>query len=99
MFEELFSRKQQSKTTARQLPKEVDAVQRVSGGGKRTRHSSMTVDSYIWLKRLVVSCIVILGVGIIGLAAYGLISDFVSYSGGAPVESSSVQPGAAEPGE
>lgn len=91
MFEELFSRKRQSKTTARELPKEIDAVQRVSGGGKRTRHSSMTVDSYTWTKRIVVGCIVLVGVGIIAAAAYGLISDFITYSAGVPVGSSSAQ--------
>jgi len=47
----------------------------------------------------VVSCIVLIGVGIIGSAAYGLVSDFITYSAGAPVDSSSVQPLAAEPGE
>ena len=99
MFEELFSRKRQSRTTDRQLPKEIDAVQKISGGGKRSRHSSMTVDSYLWIKRAVVSCIVLIGVGIIGSAAYGLVSDFITYSAGAPVDSSSVQPPAAEPGE
>jgi len=99
MFEELFSRKRQSKTTERALPKEIDAVQKVSGGGKRSRHTSMSVDSYILTLRVVVTSVVLLGVGIIGVAAYGLVSDFITYSAGAPVDSSSVQRPAAEPGE
>lgn len=99
MFEELFSRKKQSNTTARQLPKEVDAIQKIRKGGKRTRHSSMAVDSYLWINRIVVGCIVLVGMVIIGSAAYGLISDFVSYSGGVPIGSSSTQPSAVESGE
>ncbi len=95
MFEELFSRKRQEKTTERTLPKEIDAIQKIQGGKKRARHSSMTVDSYLWIKRAVVTGIVLLGMVIIGSVAYGLVSDFISYSGGAPVSSSSVQ----EPGE
>lgn len=91
MFEELFSRKKQEKTTERSLPKEIDAIQKIQGGKKRTRHSSMTVDSYLWIKRAVVTSIVLVGVVIIGSAAYGLVSDFISYSGGAPVSSNSVQ--------
>lgn len=99
MFEELFSRKKQTKTTERGLPKEIDAVQKVHKGGKRTRHSSMSVDSYIWINRIVVGCIVLIGVGIIAVVASGLVSDFIAHSGGASVGSSSIQPSAVEPGE
>jgi len=99
MFEELFSRKQQSKTTARTLPKEVDAVQKVQRGGSKKHSSSITVDRYLWTKRIVVGCIVLIGVGIIAAAAYGLVSDFVTYSGGAPGGSSATQPSAVEQGE
>lgn len=98
MFEELFSRKRQTKTSERKL-EEVEAIRRVKGGAKRSRHSSMTVDQYTWLLRLTVGCVVVLGLVIIGSAAYGLISDFVTYSAGAPVDSSSVQPPAGELGE
>jgi len=99
MFEELFSRKKQTKTTARTLPKEIDAVRKVSGGKNHGHSSSMTVDQYLWINRIVVGCIVLLGVGIIAAAAYGLISDFVIHSDGIPVGSSSVQPTAAGHGE
>lgn len=89
MFEELFSRHKQSKTKVRSLPKEIDAIQKVKGGGKRTRHSSMTVNHYLWLNRIVVGCIVIAAVGIIAFEAYNLIGDFVNYSSGEPLESAS----------
>lgn len=91
MFEELFSRNKQSKTTQRSLPKEIDAVQRVKGGSKRTRHSSMSVDSYIWTNRVVVGCILLIGIVTIGAIAFGLVSDFINYSGGAPLSVSSIQ--------
>lgn len=99
MFEELFSRKKQSKTTERELPREIDAVQKIQGGSKRVRQSSMTVDTYIWINRIVVSCIVLIGVVIIGSVAYGLVSDFINYSSGAPVGSSSIQTPSGEPEE
>lgn len=98
MFEELFSRRQQTKTTERRLPKEVDAVQRVHRGKSKTRHSSMTVDGFIWMKRLIVGGIVFVGLVIIGLEAYGLISDYISYSAGEPA-SSYTQSDTAVPGE
>lgn len=84
MFEELFSRKQQIKTTARALPKDVDAVQKVQRGGSRKHSSSITVDRYLWTKRIVVGCIILIGLGIMATAAYGLVSDFITYSGGVP---------------
>lgn len=99
MFEELFSRKQQSKTTARTLPKEVDAVQKVQRGGSRKHSSSITVDRYLWIKRVVVGCIVLVGVGIIAAAAYGLVSDFITYSSGVPGGSGVPQHSAVEQGE
>lgn len=95
MFDELLSRKKQSKTTERSIPREVDAVQRVKGGKKRTPHSSMTVNSFIWLQRVVLGCIIIIGVGIIALEAQSLIMDFVDYSSGEPV----VAPSGLEDGE
>jgi len=99
MFEELFSRKKQTKTTERSLPKEIDAVRKVSSGKNHGHSSSMTVNQYLWINRIVMGCIVLLGVGIIAAAAYGLISDFVNHSDGVPVGSSSVQPSAAGHGE
>ncbi len=98
MFEELFSRRRQTRTTERQLPKEIDAVQRAKGGKSRGHHSSMSVDGFIWTKRVVVGGILLIGLGIIGLEAYSLISDYISYSAGEPA-SSYLQSDAAVPGE
>jgi len=99
MFEELFSRKKQEKTTERSLPKEIDAIQKIHSSKSKSHSSSMTVSQYLWTNRIIVGCIVLIGVGIIGAEAYGLISDFINHSGGMPVDTSSVQPTAAEPGE
>lgn len=85
MFEELFSRQKQSKTKTRSLPKEIDAIQRVKGGSKRNKHSSMSVDNYLWIKGIVIGCIVLVAVGIIATVAYGLVGDFMNYSDGSPV--------------
>ena len=90
MFEELFSRKKQEKTTERSLPKEIDAIQKVKSGGKKNRYSSMTVDRYVWTNRIIVTCIILVGVVTIGLAAVALIGDFINYSDGTAVNSSSI---------
>lgn len=90
MFEELFSRKKQEKTTERAIPREVDAIQKRQGKVKKGHSSSMTVASYTRTSWLVVGGILAVGLVIIGTIASGLVADFISYSGGEPLVSTTV---------
>lgn len=90
MFEELFSRKKQEKTTDRELPQEIDAIQKRQGKAKKAHSSSMTVATYKRTSWLVVGGILAVGLVIIGTIASGLVADFVSYSGGEPLISTPV---------
>lgn len=82
MFEELFHRNKQTKV--REFPKELDAVQRVSSkkSTSRTKRSSISVDSYLWIKNTVLFVILAIGIGIVSVFGYGLVADFITHSSG-----------------
>lgn len=82
MFEEIFHRNKQTKV--REVPKEVDAVQRKAStrGNSKATKSSVSIDAYLLMKNTALAVIVLVGFGIITLFGYSLISDFVIHSSG-----------------